>query len=186
MWVVWSANGGGTWDGGGGAIPGSAASAYEVDASSKPQTDVFPTIAAGLPGKVDVSWLRTNQIEPSDPLGKFDPGGCGGPGPTNGNPAFYPPVCNWNLYAGQSLNLTAAPGKAVWVTQALTTTPTHVGDICNLGIFCVSPASNRNLLDFDSETVDPTTGFAHIAYADDNKVNKLRVANQVSGPSILK
>jgi hypothetical protein len=61
----------------------------------------------------------------------------------------------------------------------------HVGDSCNLGIFCVSPASNRYLLDFISETVDPTTGFAHITYADDNKVNQLRVANQVSGPNIL-
>jgi hypothetical protein len=186
MWVVWSPDGGSTWDGGGGAIPGSAASAYEVDPSSKPQTDVFPTIAAGLPGKVDVSWLQSNETEPTDPLGKFDPGGCGGPGPANGNPTFYPPPCNWNLHAGQSLNLTASPRKAVWATQALTTTPMHVGDICNLGIFCVSPASNRNLLDFNSETVDPTTGFAHIAYADDNKVNKLRVANQVSGPNILK
>jgi hypothetical protein len=62
----------------------------------------------------------------------------------------------------------------------------HVGDICNLGIFCVDPTSNRNLLDFISETVDPTTGYAHIAYADDNTVNKLRVANQTSGARILR
>jgi hypothetical protein len=61
----------------------------------------------------------------------------------------------------------------------------HVGDICNLGIFCVDPTSNRNLLDFISETIDPTTGYAHIAYADDNKVKKLRAANQVSGPAVL-
>jgi hypothetical protein len=44
----------------------------------------------------------------------------------------------------------------------------HMGDICNLGIFCVDLTSNWNLLDFISETVDPTTGYAHIAYADDN------------------
>ena len=183
MWVVWSNDGGSTWDGGGGTIAGSAAVAYEVDASSAPQTDVFPTIAAGDPGKVDVAWLRTNEIEPTDPLGKFDPGGCAGPG--NGNPSVYPPACSWNVYGGQSLNLTAAPAQAVWTTGAITTTPMHVGDICNLGIFCVDPNSNRNLLDFITETVDPTTGFAHIAYADDNQVNKLRVANQVSGPRIL-
>jgi hypothetical protein len=61
----------------------------------------------------------------------------------------------------------------------------HIGDVCNLGIACVAPSSNRNLLDFIMETVDPTTGYAHIAYADDNKVNKLRAANQVSGPSIF-
>jgi hypothetical protein len=100
---AWSNDGGSTWDGGGGTIPGSAAAAYEVDPSNGRQTDVFPTIAAGDPGKVDVGWLRTN----------------------------------------------------------------------------------RNLLDFNSETVDPTTGLAHIAYADDNTVNKLRVANQSGGPGIL-
>jgi hypothetical protein len=61
----------------------------------------------------------------------------------------------------------------------------HIGDICNLGIFCVAPSSNRNLLDFISETVDPTTGFAHIAYADDNMVHMLRMANQTSGSNIL-
>jgi hypothetical protein len=179
MWVVWSSNNGATWDGGGGAFPGTAAKAYQVDSSSKPQTDVFPAIAADDPGQVDVAWLRTTETEPTDPLGKFDPGGCSGPG--NGNPTFYPPKCKWNLYASQSKNLTANPAKAIWKTGAVTTTPMHVGDICNLGIFCVDPNSNRNLLDFISETVDPTTGFAHIAYADDNKVTKLRVANQVSG-----
>ena len=182
MWVAWSADGGNTWDGGGGIVPGSAATAYEVDSGNRSQTDVFPAIAAGDPGKVDVAWLRTNEIEPTDSLGKFAPGGCGGPG--NGNPSFYPPTCNWNLYAGQSLNLTAPTGIATWSTGAVTSTPMHVGDICNLGIFCVDPTSNRNLLDFISETVDPTTGFAHIAYADDNTINKLRAANQVSGSGI--
>jgi hypothetical protein len=185
MWVVWSANGGGTWDRGGGSVPGSAAAAYEVDPSTKPQTDVFPAIAAGAPGKVDVAWLHATETEPTDPLGKFDPGGCAGPGPTNGNPTFYPPACPWNLDVGQSLDLTAAPGKAIWTRGQVTTTPMHVGDVCNLGIFCVDPNSNRNLLDFISETIDPTTGYAHVAYADDNKVKKLRVANQVSGPRVL-
>jgi hypothetical protein len=27
----------------------------------------------GNPGEVDVAWLGTNEIEPTDPLGKFDP-----------------------------------------------------------------------------------------------------------------
>jgi hypothetical protein len=181
MWVAWSSNGGTTWDGGGGTIPGSAATAYEVDPSTKPQTDVFPAIAAGDPGKVDVAWLRAGVIEPTDPLGKFDPGGCAGPG--NGNPTFYPAVCKWNLVAGQSLDLTHA--QPTWTRTAVTTVPMHVGDICNLGIFCVDPTSNRNLLDYISETVDPTTGFAHIAYADDNQVKRLRVANQVAGSPIV-
>jgi hypothetical protein len=186
MWVVWSANGGPTWDGGGGSDPtgGSATRAYSVDPHEQAQTDVFPGIAAGDPGKVDVAFLRTNETEPTDSLGKFDPGGCAGPGPANGNPTFYPPTCSWNLMEAQSLNLTSAPGKATWVRSVLTPKPMHVGDICNLGIFCVDPTSNRNLLDFLSETVDPTTGFAHIAYADDNTKNKLMAANQTGGPAI--
>jgi hypothetical protein len=61
----------------------------------------------------------------------------------------------------------------------------HVGDICNLGIFCLAPSSNRNLLDFISEDLDQK-GCAHIAYADDNTVNKLRAANQTSGTCIKK
>ena len=133
---------------------------------------------------MDVSWLRTGETEPTDPLGKFEPGGCAGPGPANGNPTFYPPTCSWNLYAGQSLDLTAAPGAEVWATGALTTTPMHVGDICNLGIFCLAPSSNRNLLDFIMETLDPK-GCAHIVYADDNTVNMIRAANQTSGACIL-
>jgi hypothetical protein len=56
----------------------------------------------------------------------------------------------------------------------------HIGDICNLGIFCLAPSSNRNLLDFISETLD-SQGCAHVAFADDNTINKLRVANQTSG-----
>lgn len=178
-WVVWSSNGGATWDGGGGLIPGSAATAYEVDPSSSAGTDVFPTIAAASPGQVDVGWLHTNETEPTDSLGKFLPGGCAGPNAT-GNPPTYPPTCSWNLFAGQSLNLTASPAGATWRTAQLTATPMHVGDICNLGIFCQAPSSNRNLLDFNMATIDPK-GCAHIAFADDNTLNALRVANQAAG-----
>lgn len=185
MYVVWSRDGGSTWDGGGGLIPGSAANAYRVNPVSETGTHFFPAIAAGDPGKVDVAFLRTTEILPTDTLGKADPGGCAGPGPANGNPTTYPPICSWNLYAAQSTNLTAGVSSATWAVTQVTTTPMHVGDICNLGIFCVDPNSNRNLLDFIQETLDPS-GCAHIAYADDNTVNKLRAANQTAGPCITK
>jgi hypothetical protein len=181
MYVVWSPDGGATWNGGGGLIPGSAAKPYQVNPPAEKGTHFFPAIAAGDPGQVDVSYLYTSEILPTDPVGKADPGGCAGAGPANGNPITYPPVCSWNLVAAQSVNLTAAPGTATWTVAPVTTTPMHVGDICNLGIFCVDPNSNRNLLDFIQEAIDPTTGCAHIAYADDNTVNKLRAANQTAG-----
>jgi hypothetical protein len=183
MYVVWSSDGGTTWDGGGGLVPGSASTPYRVNPPQETGTHFFPAIAAGDPGQVDVAYLRTPEILPTDPLGKADPGGCAGPGPANGNPSTYPPACSWNLYAAQSRNLTAGTAQATWTTTQVTTTPMHVGDICNLGIACVAPSSNRNLLDFITETLDPH-GCAHIAYADDNTVNKLRVANQVGGPCI--
>jgi hypothetical protein len=184
MYVVWSSDGGTTWDGGGGLIPGSGARAYRINPISETGTHWFPAIAAGDPGNVDVAYLRSTEIVPTDPLGKADPGGCAGPGPANGNPTTYPPPCPWNLYAAQSLNLGAGVSGATWAVTQITTTPMHIGDICNLGIFCVDPNSNRNLLDFITEAIDPS-GCAHIAYADDNTVNKLRAANQTSGPCII-
>lgn len=180
MYVVWSSDGGRTWDGGGGAIAGSAAKPYRVTPASLTGTSWFPAMAAGRPGQVEVGFLHTGEILPTDSLGKAMPGGCAGPGPTNGNPTTYPPPCPWNLYAATSTNLTKSPSGATWQTTQITTVPMHVGDICNLGIFCVAPSSNRNLLDFIMEDLDPS-GCAHIAYADDNTVNKLRVANQTSG-----
>jgi hypothetical protein len=179
MYVVWSSNGGTVWDGGGGVIPGSAATPYRVNPPSEGGTHFFPAIAAGNPGQVDVAYLRTTEIIPTGPLGKANPGGCAGPGPANGNPTTYPPTCSWNLYAAQSLNLTSSPANATWARTQITTTPMHIGDICNLGIACLAPSSNRNLLDFIMEAVDPQ-GCAHIAYADDNTINMLRVANQTS------
>ncbi len=180
MYVVWSSNGGSTWDGGGGLIPGSAGRPYRVNPPGDTGTHFFPAIAVRNPGQVDVAYLRTPEIIPTDAFGKANPGGCAGPGPANGNPTTYPPTCSWNLYAAQSLNLTSSPSSATWVTTQITTTPMHVGDICNLGIACVAPSSNRHLLDFISEDLDPS-GCAHIAYADDNTVNKLRAANQTAG-----
>ncbi|TME69762.1 MAG: exo-alpha-sialidase [Chloroflexi bacterium] len=179
MYVVWSSDGGKTWDGGGGIIPGSAARAYRVNSTAETGTHWFPAIAAAAPGRVDVAYLRTTEILPTDPFGKADAGGCAGP-QAPGNPPTYPPACQWNLYAGQSVNLTSSPASATWTVTQITTTPMHVGDICNLGIFCLAPSSNRNLLDFIMEDLDQK-GCAHIAYADDNTVNMLRAANQTSG-----
>src|SRR5438874_144348 len=179
MYVVWSSDGGKTWDGGGGIIPGSAGRAYRVNSTAETGTHWFPAIAAAAPGRVDVAYLRTTEILPTDPFGKADAGGCAGP-QAPGNPPTYPPACQWNLYAGQSVNLTSSPASATWAVTQITTTPMHVGDICNLGIFCLAPSSNRNLLDFIMEDLDQK-GCAHIAYADDNTVNMLRAANQTSG-----
>ena len=181
MYVIWSKDGGSTWDGGGGSIPGSAAGAYRVNSLQEHGTHWFPAIAADSPGHVDVAYLRTSTILPTGPSGKADPGGCAG-SKAAVTPPTYPAACQWFLYAAQSSNLTLPPGKATWTTTNITgKTPMHIGDICNLGIACIPNVSNRHLLDFIQEAIDPVTGCAHIAYADDNKVNMLRMANQTSG-----
>ncbi len=181
---------------GGGSLPdpaGSAATAYRANPTSETGTDVFPTIAAGDPGKVDVGYLHTDSIVPTSPLGKFMPGGCAG-GTTN-----FPARCHWNLETSQSLNLNNTPATATFTKVQATSTPMHYGDICNLGIACPPTTPDaRHLLDFNQETVDPTTGCAHIVYADDNAGstygdpaapspfgNHLVSANQVDGPSII-
>jgi hypothetical protein len=177
MYVVWSNNAGATWDGGGGVFPGSAAKPYRVNGPSENGTHWFPAVAALAPGQVDVAYLRTPSILPTGPTGKADPGGCAANGKVTAG------ACQWDLYTAQSSNLTAPPAQATWTTTDVTPAPMHIGDICNLGIACVGNlGSNRHLLDFIQETVDPTTGCGHVAYADDNiSPTKLRVANQTGG-----
>src|SRR5207302_800390 len=99
-WIAWSDNNGSSWSDQGMTTAG---------------TDLFPTIAAGDPGKVDVGWLNTNEIVPTDSLGKFLPGGCAGPGGLN--PSFYPPTCHWQLHEGQSLDLNLGSAASTWTTS---------------------------------------------------------------------
>ena len=180
MYIVWSSDGGNTWDGGGGLVPGSAGAPYKVNPSSENGTHLFPAIAVANPGQVDVAYLRTPDVIPTGINGKALPGGCAGPGPGNGNPATYPGPCPWNLFAAQSLDLSGGPSSTTWSTTQVTSVAMHVGDICNLGIFCTAPASDRTLLDFIQETIDPTTGCAHIAYADNNGPDSLAAGNALT------
>ncbi|PZR84212.1 MAG: hypothetical protein DLM65_00350 [Candidatus Aeolococcus gillhamiae] len=186
-YVVWCQCGGNTvsFDDGAGLIGGAAATAYQVNATpascptdnTRPVecgTNIYATVAAGDPGQVDVSYLHTDEIVPTGALGvgKFDPLGCD----KNDEPApppTYPARCHWNLYGAKSLTLTSPPATASWTNVQITSAPMHYGDICNLGIACAQavgpiPRDPRHLLDFNQETIDPTTGCAHISYADDN------------------
>jgi len=175
MYLVWSPDQGTTWRGSGtssGLIPGSAGSPSKVNADVG--THWFPAIAAAGKGLVDVAYLETSDIIPTDPSGKQHPGGCLAPGCTSTD--------QWFLWGAQA-SLVDSGGNPdpspVWSRTQITPSPMHIGDICNLGIAC-PPTANRNLADFISETVDPT-GCAHIAYADDNIANVVESANQTAG-----
>jgi len=207
-YVLWSSDGGFHWDGGGGTVPGSAATAYRASPTSQHGTSQFTAIAAGDPGKVAVTYFHTDSIEPTDAAGKFLPLGCdGGDNSTNTTPANYPPRCHWYLVSAQSLDLTQPPGSETWTNNQLQSTAVHYGDICNLGIACAQavtvnhngvPRDPRHELDFTSGVVDPSTGCAHFSYADDNAGSTygdpsapspnglhLMSANQIDGPAII-
>jgi hypothetical protein len=155
IFVSASFDGGKTWNG---ASDGSGAP-YKV--TSTIGTHVFPAITAGDPGRVAVAYLATDAITPQIPYGKAFPGGV--------------PGAKWNVFLARSLDLNSA--NPTWKTLQLTSKPMHTGDICNLGIFCLTPTclddslpcapgiSDRSLLDFIDVVGDPA-GMVHVAYTD--------------------
>jgi hypothetical protein len=178
MWLVWSKDGGNTWAGQGdlGAVT-SAGTPIKVNGDTG--THIYPALAAGDPGHVVVAYLATPAVVPTLPYGKFQPGGGAGD--------------SWYLWAAHGDLL--ANGGPSWSRSQVTPSsdPMHVGDICNLGIFCVDDTTglpllgtNRDLLDFISIDLD-RAGMAHIAYTDDSTADRANglygvdVANQTAG-----
>jgi hypothetical protein len=163
MYVMASFDGGTTWNG----KSDGTGTPYKVNADTG--THFFPAIAVGDPGKVDVAYIGTPTKITELPYGKPAPGG--------GQSA------SWYLYSAQSLDL--ASGHPTWARTKVTRNPIHVGDVCTLGIFCVFPDSNRNLLDFIDAAIDGS-GRVHISFTQDtDQSNGIYVANQTSGPTVL-
>jgi hypothetical protein len=162
MYVEASFNGGKTWNG---STTGTG-KPYLV--SKGKGTHFYPAIAAGAPGHVDVAYLASPTIIKTLPTGKEQPGGGAG--------------AKWYVYSAQSTDV-GRTSQPSWTVTKVTPRPMHVGDICNLGIFCISQlGSNRDLLDFISTTID-SHGLQHIAFTDDNHMHEIRIANEVAGPS---
>jgi hypothetical protein len=140
-------------------------------------THIFPAIAVGDPGKVDVAYLGTTTKVAELPYGKQAPGG--------GTTPIGSENAGWRVYMAQTLNLRAS--KPVWRAQQITDEPMHVGDICTLGLSCLAfepLGADRNLLDFIDVAVD-AQGLAHIIYTDDNKNPGIQAANQVAGDRVI-
>jgi len=141
-------------------------------------THIYPAITAGDPGKVAVAYLATPVLIPQLPYGKAFPGG--------------DPNAKWNVFVARSFDLKS--GHPTWTTDQLTTKPMHTGDICNLGIFCItknelgppSPGiSNRDILDFIDIVGDPE-GMVHVAYTDtETPGGAIVAANQVAGLGLI-
>lgn len=163
MYVEASFDNGETWNG---SADGSGGP-YLVNHDSG--THFFPAIAAGDPGKVDVSYIASPTKIATLPYGKPSPGGGAG--------------ASWYLYSSQSLNLLSS-AHPTWAVTKITPAAIHVGDVCTLGIFCVDPNSNRDLLDFIDGAVD-RGGLLHVSFTQDTaKNNGIYVANQTSGSTV--
>ena len=141
------------------------------------KTNLFPWIAAGDPGRVDIVWYGTPTL-----------GSC--PAQPCGSGAIQ---AHWSVLMAQSLNAIAngVPNPSPnFTTTQVSEISNHYGAICTMGIGC-STGGDRGLLDFLSVTVG-LQGEANVVWAD--AVNQNFVGGtssgligfnrQVAGPSL--
>jgi hypothetical protein len=125
-------------------------------------TNLFPAVAAGDPGRVDVVWYGTPTL-----------GSC--PNQPCGSSAI---AAHWSVMMAQSLNaiVNGQPNsKPTLTTTTVSEISNHYGAICTFGISCTT-GGDRGLLDFISVTVG-LKGEANVVWAD--AVNQ----DQVGGTS---
>ena len=126
------------------------------------QTNLFPAIAAGDPGRVDVVWYGTPTL-----------GSC--PSQPCGSSAI---TAHWSVMMAQSLNAVAngqPNSNPTLTTTTVSEVSNHYGAICTFGIGCTT-GGDRGLLDFISVAVG-LQGEANVVWAD--AVNQ----DQVGGTS---
>ena len=127
-------------------------------------TALYATGDAVRKGVVDLAWYQNDTGVPSDSTGVWVP--------------------HFAQVTGAD---TASP---VITEQAVSGIPNHKGGICLQGILCgVGPGSaDRSLADFFELDVNPVTGLAVIAYADNGKVrgaqNQVVLAQQTIQPVV--
>lgn len=116
------------------------------------QTNLFPAIAAGAKGAVDIVWYGTPTLGscPSQPCGS---------GAINGV---------WNVYMAQTLNAVSKNGTPnaapSFSTTQVSEYSNHYGPICTMGIGCTT-GGDRGLADFIQVQVEPN-GAADVVWAD--------------------
>jgi hypothetical protein len=142
------------------------------------KTNLFPWVAAGSRGRVDIVWYGTRT------LGKCPKQPCG--------PSAIHGV--WNVYMAQALNAVGSSGTAnphpSFTTTKVSEYSPHFGAICTMGIGC-STGGDRGLLDFLQVQVAPS-GAAYVVWADGANTDFnggetsaiIDFAQQVRGPSL--
>jgi hypothetical protein len=143
------------------------------------QTNVFPWIVAGDPGRVDVVWYGTTTLGscPNQP--------CGSGALTS---------AHWQVMMAQSLN-TVVKGqpnsKPSFTATSVSEVSNHFGEICTMGIGCTT-GGDRGLADFLSVTVG-LKGEANVVWSDAVNQNfnggtsaaLIAFNRQISGPSLF-
>lgn len=136
------------------------------------QTNVFPWIAAGDAGRVNIVWYGTTTL-----------GSC--PAQPCGSSAIQ---AHWLVMMAQSLN--ALGSTPTFATTQVSEVSNHYGAICTMGIGC-STGGDRGLIDFLSVTTG-LHGEANVVWADAVNQNfvggtssaVIAFNRQISGPSL--
>ena len=114
-------------------------------------TNLFPSVTAGDPGRVDVVWYGTPTL-----------GSC--PAQPCGSSAI---TAHWSVMMAQSLNaiVNGKPNsKPTFTTTPVSEVSNHFGAICTFGISCTT-GGDRGLLDFITVTVG-LQGEANVVWTD--------------------
>lgn len=142
------------------------------------QTSLFPSVAAGDPGRVDVIWYGTPTL-----------GSC--PSQPCGSSAI---TAHWSVMMAQSLNaiVNGQPNSnPSFTTTKVSAVSNHYGAICTFGISCTT-GGDRGLLDFITVTVG-LKGEANVVWADAVNQNSggsgtssalIGFSRQYAGPSL--
>jgi hypothetical protein len=113
--------------------------AVRVNNGPDTNTAIFPWVAAGSPGVVDITWIGTSASTPDVDS-------------------------NWHLFFTQTRDPLATTPTFAQV-QALSQT-IHNQSVCFRGLDCDINGGNRDLAEYYSMTIDPD-GNANIAFSDD-------------------
>lgn len=146
-------------------------------ATSGLKTNIFPWIAAGDSGRVDIVWYGTSTL-----------GSC--PNQPCGSGSIQ---AHWSVMMAQSLNAIAngAPNPSPTFTSSkVSEVSNHFGAICTMGIGCTT-GGDRGLADFLSVTIG-LKGEANVVWADAVNQNfnggtsaaLIAFNRQIAGPSV--
>jgi hypothetical protein len=132
---------------------------HQVDTGGL-NSNVFPTMIAGDPGRIAMAWYGSKSKD------------------------FNDTKAVWSEMFSESVNATAAHPVFTQSRVSGNSIPVHAADICQAGTFCAITGGNRNLADFQTIAIDPC-GRSVIVYTDDHAPEAHTViSRQTAGNSL--